>query len=298
MTTIDRYLAAVQQHLPESIDDRQGVVDELADAIQSDLEDRQTLLGRPLGDDEISQFIKGFGHPRSVAARYAKRHGLIDPEVFPFYIDTLMVVLSFTIPGELLVFTAIAVATKDMAWFWSGLGIAWQSLLLISVIVTIIFAIFERLPEHEHRLNMLGRDWDPRQLPASYPARPSNTRFGGFADFFFNAIALLLLLRVPSFGVSWLAFVMTPAWYPLYVFAIAVSGTAALAGLLTLAVPSLTRIRDWTSVAANALLIAGCAIALHGTWGTSSIAIAAILVAAIGLLAFYGVASFRSAATR
>ncbi len=297
MTTIDRYLAAVQQHLPESLDDRQEVVDELADAIQSDLEDRQMLLGRALTDDEVAQFIKGFGHPRSVAAHYAKQHGLIDPEIFPFYVDTLTAVLSFAIPAELLVFTAIAIATRNMARFWDGLGTAWQSLLLIAAIVTIIFAVFERLPDYEHRLRLLGRDWDARSLPASYPAAPSNTRFGGFADFLFNAIALLLLLQIPSFGVRWLAFVTTPPWYPLYVLAIAGAGATAFAGLLTLAVPTLTRVRDWTGVAVNALLIVGCAVALHGVWATSGIVVAVTLVAAIAVLAFYCAASFRSAAT-
>jgi hypothetical protein len=294
---IDRYLAAVQRHLPESLADRQGVVDELADAIQSDLEDRQALLGRVLNEDEVSHFIKGFGHPRSVAARYSKRHGLIDAEVFPFYTDVLTAVLSFVIPAELLVFTAIAVATHDMAWFWQGIGTAWQSLLLISIIVTIIFAIFERLPEYEHRLGLLGCDWDPRRLPASYPDHPLSTRAGGFADFLFNAIALLVLLKIPSFGFSWLAFVTTPAWYPLYAITIVGSATTAFAGLLTLAMPSLTRVRDWTHVFVTALLIVGCSIALHGVWASSSIAIVVTLIAAIATCAIYGVLTLRSART-
>lgn len=297
VNTVDRYLAAVERHLPESLDDRQDVVDELADAIRSDLEDREALLGRPLTDDEVSHFIKGFGHPRSVAARYSKQHGLVDREIFPFYVDVLTAVLSFAIPAELLVFTAIAVATRNMAWFWQGLGTAWQSLLLIAAIVTILFAVFERLPEYEHRLGMFGCDWDPQRLPASYPADPSNTRLGGFADFFFNSIALLVLLRIPSLGLSWLAFVTTPAWYPLYVLAIAASGATALAGLLALAMPTLSRIRDWTRVVVDALLIIGCAIALHGIWGTNSVTIVACLIAAIAILALYGVLSIRSART-
>lgn len=297
MNTVDRYLAAVQRYLPESLDDRQGVVDELEDAIRSDLEDRQALLGRSLTDDEVSNYVKGFGHPRSVAARYSKQHGLIDREIFPFYLDVLSAVLSFAIPAELLVFTAIAVAINNMALFWQGLETAVQSLFVISAIVTILFAVFERLPNYEQRLGMLGCDWDPRRLPASYAAHPSNTRAGGFADFFFNAIALLVLLRITSFGFSWLAFVTTPAWYPLYVLAIVASGTAALAGLLTLAMPNLTRIRDWTRIAVDVLLIVGCAIALHGVWGTNSVAIVAALIAAIAILAVYGVFNLRSART-
>jgi hypothetical protein len=295
VTTVDRYLIAVQQYLPESLDDRQGVVDELADAIESDIEDRQALLGRALSDDEVSHFIKGFGHPRSVAARYAKRHGLIDAEIFPFYVDVLTGVLSFAIPAELLVFTAIAVATRNMALFWEGLGTAWQSLLVISAIVTALFAVFERLPKFENRLGMLGCDWDPHRLPASYPAHPSNTRFGGFVEFFFNAVALLVLLQIPSFGVPWLAFVTTPAWYPLYVLTIVASGATALAGLFTLAVPSLTRVRNWSHVAVNGLLAAGCVVALRGVWGTSSITIVITLIAAIVIVAFSGVVSFRNA---
>ena len=297
MTMLDRYLAAVQQHLPEALDDRQGIVDELADAIHSDLEDRQALLGRALTDDEVSHFIKGFGHPRSVAARYVKQHGLIDREIFPFYVDVLTRVLSITIPAELLIFTSIAVATHDMASFWQGLWAAWQSLLLITAIVTILFAVFERLPQYEHRLGMLGCDWDPQRLPASYSEHQSDTRAGGFAAFFFNAFALLLLLQIPSFQVSWLAFVMTPPWYPLYVFAIIAAGTTALAGLLTLALPGLTRVRDWLAIAVDAILIVGCGIALHGVWSTSSVTVVVMLVAAIAILAFYGAANLRSAAT-
>lgn len=295
MTTIDRYLTAVQRYLPESLDDRQGVVDELADAIQSDLDDREALLGHALSDDDIAHFVKGFGHPRSVAARYGKSHGLIDAALFPFYTDVLTNVLSFAIPAELLVFTALAVATRNGELFWTGLGMAWQSLLLISVIITVLFAVFERMPEYEHRLGMLGCDWDPRRLPASYPERPGNTRLGGFVDFFSSAIALLLLLEIPSSGVSWLAFVTTPAWYPLYVLAIAGSSLTALSGLLSLAMPSLDRVRDWTHFAVNAILIVGCGIALRAVWASSIIA-TATLVVAMAVCAFYAVSSFRSAA--
>ncbi|MBV8489865.1 MAG: hypothetical protein JO199_04980 [Candidatus Eremiobacteraeota bacterium] len=298
MTTIDRYLAAVQQHLPESLEDRQDVVDELADAIHSDLEDRQAMLGRALSDDEISHFIKGFGHPRSVAARYSKQHGLIDPDLFPLYVDVLTRVLSFAIPAELLIFTAVAVATRNAAFFWDGLGTAWQSLLIISVVVTILFAVFERQPEYEHRLGMLGCDWDPRNLPASYPQRPANTRFSGFADFLANSIALLILLEIPSSGLSWLAFVTNPAWYPLYVLTIVSSGITALTGLLMLAVPSLTKVRDWTRVTTNVLLIAGCATALHSAWTVSAMWVNITLIVAMAMLAFYIVTSFRSAISR
>ena len=57
---------------------------------------------------------------------------------------------------------------------------------------------------------------------------------------------------------------------PLYILTMVASGTTALAGLLTLAMPTLTRIRDWTRVAVDAILIVGCAIALHGIWGTTA----------------------------
>ena len=68
MTLVDRYLRAVRDHLPRGQQD--DIIDELSDSIQSQIEDQEANLGRPLGEDEQVALLRGFGHPMAVAARY------------------------------------------------------------------------------------------------------------------------------------------------------------------------------------------------------------------------------------
>ena len=91
MDLVERYLAAIRRNLPAKRAD--DIVAELADDVHSRREDRERQLGRPLSDEETSAMLRDFGHPLVIAGRYRQHQHLIGPQVFPFYLFVMKVVL-------------------------------------------------------------------------------------------------------------------------------------------------------------------------------------------------------------
>src|SRR3954470_22856019 len=94
MDLFDRYLNAIRRNLPR--DKADDIVAELGDALASRVEEREDALGRALTPEEVKALIKDFGHPLVVAARYRKQQWLIGPDVFPFYVAVLRIVVTIT----------------------------------------------------------------------------------------------------------------------------------------------------------------------------------------------------------
>jgi hypothetical protein len=84
MTLTERYLKAVAAQLPRA--NREDIVAELRDAIQTRMEDREEALGRPLTEGDEEAVLREFGHPLSVAARYGSgpQH-VVGPELYPWW---------------------------------------------------------------------------------------------------------------------------------------------------------------------------------------------------------------------
>src|SRR3982751_2179820 len=91
MDLLERYLNAIRRNLPAR--GAEDIVAELRDVLASRIEDREEALGRSLTAEEIEAIVKDFGHPLVVAARYRKQQWLIGPEVFPFYMSVMRIVL-------------------------------------------------------------------------------------------------------------------------------------------------------------------------------------------------------------
>lgn len=89
---IDRYLAAVAALLPKA--SRQDIVAELRDLIMNRVEEREAALGRPLDKRETEALLREIGHPIAVAGRYGPRTALIGPELYPFWIFGVKVLLA------------------------------------------------------------------------------------------------------------------------------------------------------------------------------------------------------------
>lgn len=161
MDLTQRYLAAVRRNLPSAKAD--DIAAELADVLASRREEREEALGRPLSGEEVSALLKDFGHPLVIAARYRPDQHLIGPEVFPFYLYTLKVVLA--VGAALLVgLGAISAIFHDnglVRAIGHTAGDLWSMLLLALALVTIIFAILERRGFAAEHL----RRWTPEQLP-------------------------------------------------------------------------------------------------------------------------------------
>jgi hypothetical protein len=83
MDLLDRYLEAVRKHLPWQRQD--DIIAELRANLESQLEDKEAELGRPLTSGEMEAWLKELGAPMMVAARYQPQRYLIGPAIFPMY---------------------------------------------------------------------------------------------------------------------------------------------------------------------------------------------------------------------
>lgn len=161
MDLIDRYLHAVRRNLPA--DKADDIVAELRDDICSRVEDREDSMGRALTKDETSALLKEVGHPLVVASRYRKHQYLIGPEVFPFYFAAMRIVLMIVVAIVFTVSAAKALfAGGDMMRIWvQGMQDIWVTVLLNAGIVTLVFAVLERVGFPAAHI----MKWVPDQLP-------------------------------------------------------------------------------------------------------------------------------------
>ncbi len=88
---IDRYLAAVAALLPKA--SRQDIVAELRDLIMNRVEEKEAASGRPLDKDQTEDLLREIGHPIAVAGRYGPHSALIGPELYPFWLFAVKVML-------------------------------------------------------------------------------------------------------------------------------------------------------------------------------------------------------------
>jgi hypothetical protein len=97
MELIDRYLQAVKLWLPTR--QKQDIVAELRDDLQSQVEEREAELGRPLAETELADLLERCGKPMAVAGRYLPQKPLIGPALYPVYLMALKVaVLLYLVP--------------------------------------------------------------------------------------------------------------------------------------------------------------------------------------------------------
>jgi hypothetical protein len=188
MELIERYLQAVNLALPRK--QRDDVIKELTDEILSQVEEKETALGRPLTVDEQAALVKQLGHPMMLAARYRKQRYLISPAVFPIYWLVLRLIL-------VIVFFGMAVAAVAIAATGQGLGAALGILARYPVgaisafaWVTIVFVVLEYF---QAKFNFFDK-WDARTLPKLSKNPPKTSTTESAAALIFGAI----------FGVWWL----------------------------------------------------------------------------------------------
>ncbi len=291
MTLLDRYLSAIREHLPKDLP-ADDVVAEIGDELQSQQEARETELGRALTEDEEAALIKAHGHPRAVAARYNRVQYLIGPELLPFYWSTLSLVAVIVVAIELIGGGVAAIFAHNGLRFFSALGAAFSSLIWIFGIVTIVFAIAERVPQSgESNFATSIMRWDPRKLPTP-GARAPVSRFSSLAEFIANTLMLLVLLdangpqHIPLDGVvtSLLSAVnatLTPAWHAALIGTIIGTALLAVAAITVFIRPQLVVLHECARMVASIAVIIGVVITLQaGPWITP--------VGAVNTSALYG----------
>lgn len=147
MPLIDHYLRAVRLYLPKR--DRDDIISELSEHLDSTMEERAAALGRPLTDVEQEEVLVEHGNPVVVAARYGATNmgvsfgrQLIGPEVFPIYVRIL-----------LLDWALVLIVVPALSRFTNVPMLAWPSRYLIPmamqfVIVTLIFTAIDSFQRH------------------------------------------------------------------------------------------------------------------------------------------------------
>jgi len=109
MQLLDSYLKGVKRCLPRA--QAADIIKELSDDLRSQLEEKESALGRPMTDEEVAAFLMQHGDPMTVARRYRQdSHSLtigwelIGPELFPMYLILLGVNLVITVASVAIFF--------------------------------------------------------------------------------------------------------------------------------------------------------------------------------------------------
>jgi hypothetical protein len=168
MELLDRYLQAVKFWLPKN--QKQDIVAELSEDLHSQIDDKETDLGRKLSEDEVALILKQRGRPVLVANRFLPQRYLIGPVLFPVYSLVLKIVaLCYLVPWALvwigIMASSPAYRMNHGGWARAALS-AWGSLWGIAFaaigITTLVFVVLERVQAKSRFLE----NWDPRKLPA------------------------------------------------------------------------------------------------------------------------------------
>lgn len=161
MDLIERYLGAVRWNLPAAKAD--DVIAELRDLIAARMEDREETLDRALTREEVNALLKEFGHPLVVASGYREHQSLIGPELFPFYLFSLRVVLliSATLLVVIGVLDVMFAGRNAMQTLMQAFNSGIWTLLSHAALVTLFFAVIERTGWLRKQLN----NWTPGELP-------------------------------------------------------------------------------------------------------------------------------------
>ena len=156
MNLVDRYLKTVAKALPEA--QREDIIRELSEDIRSEMEDKQSELGRALTEAEQQALLKQRGNPLLLAARYhqddrrvAFGRLLIGPVLLPFYIKVLSFNLGLTFVVIGTIFLALSLSGQPVH-FNDIFSTCLLQLFIQLGVVTLIFSLIERhLTKHPDR---------------------------------------------------------------------------------------------------------------------------------------------------
>lgn len=206
MEALDRYLEAVRKHLPWQRQD--DIIAELRANLEAQIEDKEAMLGRRLGKDEADAWLKEFGAPMQVAARYRPQRSLIGPALFPAYRFVLKLVAFWLVVIYSIVNAVqFAVGPVGPAVVVHAVFQLFVILLTIAAEITLVFAAVEYAGTHwPGRFPWLAKavaEWPGVNLPApSLPPQeaPGQRSFArAVAEVILGALCLLWLLLIPYY---------------------------------------------------------------------------------------------------
>jgi len=169
MELLDRYLQAVKKYLPWRRQD--DILAELRANLESQLEDAEEGLGRPLTTAEVETWLKQIGPPMQVAARYQPQQYLIGPGIFPTYWYVMRMALLWTVA----IYSIVSVIRVFTAQDHNGAALLDSVLhmpyvlMLTAAWITLVFVVLEFAVTH-YPMNWPATaaspvDWSPASLP-------------------------------------------------------------------------------------------------------------------------------------
>jgi hypothetical protein len=237
MELLDRYLQAVKKHLPWQRQD--DIIAELRANLESQLDEKQEELGRPLTPAEAEAWIGQLGSPVQMASHYQPQQYLIGPAFYPVYLYVLRLAGMWTI----IVYMIVSTVTLVLGPSPNGAAIAEAALRLPFILlqtaawITLAFAAIEYIMvRHPHLcppiagVSGIYGKWSPSELPPLEPAAAPGQKRRRYShavtEVIFGFIVLIWLLLVPRYpflmfgpGVSILRaspFRVNPQWITFY----------------------------------------------------------------------------------
>ena len=238
MDLLERYLQQVRKYLPWTLSRarQDDILAELRANYESQLEEREADLGRPLTEGEMIDWLKQLGNPMQVAGHYQPVQYLIGPMLFPMYLYVLRLAAFWALVvgigvNVILVWTGVPNSgTIAGAILARGPAALFSAATWVTLIFAVLEYIFARYPHVLPRMDGVNIDWSPSKLPPLDPARNSSRKQPTFAKFaaqvIFEWLFLGWLLLVPKypflmFGPSaWYAqvgpFKIASVWWTFY----------------------------------------------------------------------------------
>jgi hypothetical protein len=237
MDLLERYLQAIRKYLPWTLSRarQQDILAELRANYESQLEERESDLGRKLTEGEMIDWLKQLGSPIHVAARYQPTQYLIGPVLFPMYLYVLRLVvfwsfIAYAFVNAVLLWTAVPNTGSIDEIIVRAFGVPFTA----AAWVTLIFAILEYIkssyPHLMPELDGISTSWSPTKLPPLDPAGKRGNKQPIYAkaaaEVIFGWLFLFWLLLVPRHpflmfgpGAVYLhtgPFALAPIWWTFY----------------------------------------------------------------------------------
>lgn len=261
MDLVDRYLKAVENALPAA--QRQDILSELSEDIHSEMEDKQSELGRALTEEEQQALLRQRGNPLLLAARYRQDHRsltigrqLIGPVLFPFYVKVLAFNLGISFAIIAAIFMALGVSGQKIG-FHDIVSTCLLQLFIQLGVVTLIFSLVERhLSRHPDRWDLSGFRGGLRmgvraeknidvQIPLG---TPNVSRFDSVSIIVASGVALAWITEVQRYpflilGPAAAFLKLAPIWYRMYFPIVLLTVAEIVRAIINLVRPDWTRFR-------------------------------------------------------
>lgn len=277
MEMLDRYLKSVRSALPDA--QRDDIIRELSENIHSEIEDKESELGRPLNETEMEALLKQHGNPLIVASRYRQDtrslsfgRQLIGPMLFPFYTKVLTFNMGLTAVVILIIFTALSASGQKLG-VSGALETLFYNLLIQFSVITLIFTAMDR------HLTKYPDRWDAKKPNAAhFPALAEQTsglrvsRMESVSQLIALAIFLVWLHAIRDvpflvFGPAAAFLKAAPMWGRFYIPVLAVTLISMLQSAMNLVRPDWVRLRSLARVTSNAVgLVMEIFLIKAGTW--------------------------------